>query len=151
MSKKLFAALLAAIAALAAAAVAAAHQTAYDRGTAVTLHVAPDDEPVAGVPATITVVRVRPVKGGRFTFGSCRCRLRVADASGAPLLDRGAGKRTQFTCCCSFSPVSERSTGSGRFGVCATQPVRGRRPATPAGCCAACCAPRSRSCWPPSR
>lgn len=73
------------------------HQTVADRGVAVTLHVLPDDEPVAGQPATIVVVKVAPPRGGRFTFGSCAsCRLRVRSADGQVLLDRRAGKRTPF-------------------------------------------------------
>ena len=38
-------------------------------GVAVTLHVLPDDEPVAGQPATIVAVKVNPPKGlGRLTL-----------------------------------------------------------------------------------
>jgi hypothetical protein len=80
-----------------ATAPAIAHQTAYDRGTAVTLHVAPDDEPVAGQPATIVVTRVRPPRRGVFRFARCVCRVRVQDAGGQVLLDRRTGKRTAFT------------------------------------------------------
>jgi hypothetical protein len=76
---------------------AVAHQTAYDRGTAVTLHVAPDDEPVAGQPATIVVTRVRPPRRGVFRFATCSCRVRVQDSAGHVLLDRRTGKRTPFT------------------------------------------------------
>jgi hypothetical protein len=76
---------------------ALAHQTAYNRGTAVTLHVNPDDEPVAGQRATIIVEKVKPPKGGKFTFSSCRCHLRVTNSSGAVVLDRAAGKRTSIT------------------------------------------------------
>jgi hypothetical protein len=76
---------------------AVAHQTAYDRGTAVTLHVAPDDEPVAGQPATIVVTRVRPPRRGVFRFTKCICRVRVQDAAGHVLLDRRTAKRTAFT------------------------------------------------------
>ena len=76
---------------------ALAHQTAYNRGVAVTLHVNPDDEPVAGQPATIIVEKVKPPTRGRFTFSTCRCRLRVSDSSGKVVLDRAAGKRTSIT------------------------------------------------------
>lgn len=73
------------------------HQTVSARGVAVTMHVLPDDEPVAGKPATIVVVKVRPPRGGRFTFGSCTsCRVKVSSASGQVLLNRRSGKRTPF-------------------------------------------------------
>ena len=88
---------VAATATLALTAPALGHQTVTDRGVAVTLHVLPDDEPQAGQPATIVAVKVRPPRGGRFTFRSCICRVKVADASGHVLLSRRTGKRTTFT------------------------------------------------------
>ena len=90
------AAAIAAAAALAPSVPASGHQTVSSRGVAVTLHVLPDDEPVAGQPATIVAVKVRPPKGGRFAFGSCGCRVKVATATGKALLNRRAGKRTHF-------------------------------------------------------
>lgn len=91
---------------------ALAHQTAYNRGVAVTLHVSPDDEPVAGQPATIVVEKVKPPRRGTFRFSTCRCRLRVTSSSGAVLLDRAAGKRTAFT----FPDVAAyRIQFSGRY------------------------------------
>ena len=86
----------AAAVALAPSAPASGHQTASSRGVAVTLHVLPDDEPVAGQPATIVAVRVRPPKDGRFTFGSCTCRVKVTTATGRVLLNKRTGKRTPF-------------------------------------------------------
>ena len=88
---------VAATATLALTAPALGHQTISDRGVAVTLHVLPDDEPKAGQPATIVAVKVRPPRGARFTFRSCICRVKVADASGHVLLNRRTGKRTTFT------------------------------------------------------
>lgn len=90
------AAAIAATAALALSASALGHQTVFDHGVAVTLHVMPDDEPVAGRPATITVVRVRTPRGGRFRFGGCSCRVKVTTATGSVLMNRRAGKRTTF-------------------------------------------------------
>jgi hypothetical protein len=84
-------------AALALTAPALGHETVTDRGTAVTLHVLPDDAPRAGRPATIVVVKVRPPKGGRFAFKTCRCRMKIADAAGRVLLNRRTGQRTRFT------------------------------------------------------
>ncbi len=90
------AAAIAATAALALTAPALGHQTVSARGVAVTLHVLPDDEPVAGQPATIVAVKVTPPRGGRFAFGSCTCRVKVATATGRVLLNKRTGKRTPF-------------------------------------------------------
>jgi hypothetical protein len=83
--------------ALVGAGIADAHQTAYNHGVAVTMHVSPDDEPVARQAATINVVRVKVPSRGRFSFRSCGCRLRVTDSSGAVILSRRAGKHTRIT------------------------------------------------------
>ena len=88
---------VAALATLALTAPALGHETVTDRGVAVTLHVLPDDEPKAGRPATIVAVKVRPPKGGRFSFQTCACRIKVTDASGKVLLSKRTGKRTAFT------------------------------------------------------
>lgn len=91
------AALLAGLATLAVAPAAGAHQTAVSHGIAVTVHVAPDDEPVAGQPATINLVRVKR-KGWKFSYRTCRCRLVLTDSSGSKLLDRSIrGRRTTYT------------------------------------------------------
>jgi len=95
--KRPAAAAVAALAVLALSAPALGHQTVSDRGVAVTLHVLPDDEPVAGKPATIVAVKVKPPKGGRFTYKSCKCRVKVTSSSGRVLLSRRTGKRTTFT------------------------------------------------------
>jgi hypothetical protein len=88
---------VAATATLALCAPALGHETVTDRGVAVTLHILPDDEPQAGRPATIVAVKVRPPQGGRFSFTTCACRIRVADAAGHVLLSRRTGRRTTFT------------------------------------------------------
>ncbi len=87
---------IAAFAAPVLTAPALAHETVTDRGVAVTMHVLPDDEPVAGRPSTIVIVKVAP-RSGRFTFKACTCRIKVAHSSGHVLLDRRTGKRTSFT------------------------------------------------------
>lgn len=94
---RLAVATVAATAAPALTAPALGHQTVSDRGVAVTMHVLPDDEPVAGKPATIVIVKVAPPRGGRFTFASCRtCRVKVRSAQGQTLLNRRTAKRTPF-------------------------------------------------------
>jgi hypothetical protein len=85
------------LAVLIAAPAALAHQTVTSNGVAVTIHVAPDDEPQAGQPAAINVLGARR-KGYKFSFRTCGCRLIVTDSSGAKLLDRAVrAKRTTFT------------------------------------------------------
>jgi hypothetical protein len=100
-------------AASALSAPALAHQTVVDpRGVAVTMHVLPDDEPVAGRAATIVIVSVKPPRRGRFTFHGCACRVKVSTASGRVLLDRRTGKRTPFV----FpEPGAYEITYSGRY------------------------------------
>jgi hypothetical protein len=63
------------------------HQIASNNGVSVQVHVNPNDEPVAGVPTTIWIVRVKPLKTGTFTWATCRCRLKVFDSSGAVVQD----------------------------------------------------------------
>lgn len=75
------------------------HQIASNNGVSVQVHVNPGDEPVAGVPTTIWVVRVKNVKGtGTFSWATCRCQLKVFDSSGA-VVQNGAAKapRTAIT------------------------------------------------------
>jgi hypothetical protein len=83
------------LAALTFAAPASAHQTVSDNGATVTVHVAPDDAPVAGQASTINLVSVKVPK--RATFRLSRARVKVTDSSGAVLLDRGAAKHIAFT------------------------------------------------------
>jgi hypothetical protein len=73
-----------------------AHQTGSNKGVSVTLHVAPDDAPVAGRPATIIVTKVN-ARRGTFSWRKCGCHLNVKDASGRVVLNRNAGRRTSFT------------------------------------------------------
>lgn len=62
------------------------HQIASNNGVAVQAHVDPNDEPVAGQPTTVWIVRVKG-KNVVFSWKTCRCRLNVFDSSGAVLLD----------------------------------------------------------------
>jgi hypothetical protein len=102
---------VAATAAPALTASALAHETVTDHGVAVTMHVLPGDEPQAGQPATIVIVKVKP-PNGRFTFGTCGCRIKVSTASGRVLLARRTQKRTPFV----FpDPAAYEVTYSGRY------------------------------------
>jgi hypothetical protein len=82
--------------ALVAATTATAHQTAQNKGVSVTLHVTPDDQPVAGKASKIIVSKVK-TRTGSFSWKTCVCYLNVKDASGHVVLNRRAKKRMTFT------------------------------------------------------
>jgi hypothetical protein len=82
---------------LAAGAVPAfAHQTAYDGPVAVTVHVTPDDEPIAGRSSTVSITRIT-VRKGSFSFKTGRTRIRISDSNGHVVLNRRTGRKTRFT------------------------------------------------------
>jgi hypothetical protein len=99
-----------AVAALVGAGGALAHQTATNNGVTVTMHVAPDDEPVATHDALVLVPKIK-VRKGRFAWATCRCTLVISN-SAREVLRRGAvTPRTLFT----FpDPGAYRLTFSGR-------------------------------------
>ena len=73
------------------------HQIASNNGVSVQVHVDPNDEPVAGQPTTVWVVRVKGLNAV-FSWKTCRCRLKVFDSSGTALLDSVAtAPRTAVT------------------------------------------------------
>ena len=80
---------------LACAAAAQAHQIAVNNGVSVTVHVAPDDEPIVGQTAVILVPKVKP-RIGKFAWATCRCTLKVSNANGDVLLSGKALPRTEF-------------------------------------------------------
>ncbi len=98
MSKKrLRAALVACFAvALVGADTASAHQTLVNNGVAVTLHVTPNDEPVAGEVAQLLVPKVK-TRTGKFSWATCRCTIKVSDSAKNVLLNAPARPRTEFT------------------------------------------------------
>ena len=104
-------ALLAAIAvALICTGVASAHQIAVNNGVEVTVHIAPNDEPVAGEPAAILFPKIK-TRTGKFAWANCRCVLQVSDSAGKALLKAPATSRTEFT----FpDPAAYQITLSGR-------------------------------------
>ena len=81
--------------ALVCAVVAQAHQTASNNRVAVTVHVTPDDEPIVGQTALILVPRVKP-RPGKFAWTTCRCTLKVTNASGEVMLNAPAVPRNEF-------------------------------------------------------
>jgi hypothetical protein len=66
---------------------ALAHQTAIDNKAAVTVHVNPDDEPIAGRTAYLYVTKVAVGRRARFRWSRCGCRLTVTSAGGEPIVD----------------------------------------------------------------
>jgi hypothetical protein len=92
-TKSTFAAAACCAASLTAVPVAYAHQTTVSNGVAVTMHIAPDDEPVAGERGSIILVGAKR-KGWRFSRSACGCRLVVKDSSGSVLLSRRVRTRT---------------------------------------------------------
>jgi hypothetical protein len=77
------------------AAPAPGHQTESSKGVSVTMHVTPEDEPIAGRSSRI-LTKVRPGRG-RFTWRSCKCYLRISDSAGRVVLNRKASRSSRFT------------------------------------------------------
>ena len=82
---RLLAALAVLALALACAGTAWAHEPMTSNGVTVTLHVDPDDAPVAGRPATVLFEEVRVPKGTAFAWRTCACTLAVTAADGTPV------------------------------------------------------------------
>jgi hypothetical protein len=78
------------------AGMAPGHQTESSKGVSVTMHVTPEDEPIAGRVSTITVSKIRPNRG-RFSWRTCKCYLRISDSSGKVVLNRRAKRTQKFT------------------------------------------------------
>lgn len=81
--------------ALAFAGTAQAHQTASSNGAVVTIHVLPDDEPVARRPATVKVVAVKVPRKARFSFSSAR--IRVTDSGGRTVASKARSRSARLT------------------------------------------------------
>jgi hypothetical protein len=91
-----FACCIATIPLMIGAATAPGHQTESSKGVSVTMHVTPEDEPIAGRSSKILVTKVRPNRG-RFSWRSCKCYLRVSDSAGKVVLNRRARRSQSFT------------------------------------------------------
>jgi len=75
---------------------ATGHQTESSKGVSVTMHVTPEDEPIAGRSSKILVTKVKPNRG-RFSWKSCKCYLRISDSAGKVVLNRKARRSQSFT------------------------------------------------------
>jgi hypothetical protein len=91
-----FACCIATILLMLGAATAPGHQTESNKGVSVTMHVTPEDEPIAGRSSKVLVTKVRPNRG-RFTWRSCKCYLRISDSTGKVVLNRRARRSQSFT------------------------------------------------------
>ena len=69
------------------------HDIITNNGVTVTVHVDPNDEPVATQPATIVIESVK-TRMGVFTWKTCKCTLAVSDSSGKVLRQGPATQRT---------------------------------------------------------
>jgi hypothetical protein len=73
-----------------------AHQTLVNNGVAVTLHVVPNDEPIAGQEATISIISIKTRKG-KFTWGTCACTIKIFEPEGSVLLAEKAVRKMYYT------------------------------------------------------
>lgn len=76
------------------AGVARAHDRQTNNGVSVTVHISPDDQPIATQPSTIVVEKVETK--AKFTWATCKCAWKISDSSGAVLYQRPARARTPF-------------------------------------------------------
>src|SRR4249919_1751076 len=79
---------------LVGAGVALAHDRETNNGVSVTVHIAPDDDPIATQPATIVVEKVETKAG--FTWATCKCAWKITDSTGAVLYAKPAKVKTPF-------------------------------------------------------
>jgi hypothetical protein len=74
--------------------VASAHDRESNNGVSVTLHVNPDDEPIATAQSVLLVEKVET--RATFTWATCRCTWRITNAAGKLLYLGKARVRTPF-------------------------------------------------------
>jgi hypothetical protein len=96
MTRRTLSVLLGFAVALSCAGVAWAHQTATNNGVTVTVHVTPEDEPIAGQPSLILVEKVK-TRTGRFAWATCRCTMQVSNSDAEVLRKGRITPRTTFT------------------------------------------------------
>jgi hypothetical protein len=94
MQRPLAVALVSLAVALTGAGGAAAHDRETNNGVSVTVHVAPDDDPIATRPSTIVVERVETK--AKFRWATCKCSWRISNAAGAVLYLGKARVRMPF-------------------------------------------------------
>jgi hypothetical protein len=93
-----------------------AHDRETNNGVSVTVHIAPDDDPIATQPATIVVEKVETK--ATFTWATCKCAWKITDSSGAVVYSKPAKVKTPFV----FpEPGAYQLTFSGRVKATKTR------------------------------
>jgi hypothetical protein len=101
---------------LVGAGAAHAHDRETNNGVSVTVHIAPDDEPIATQPATIVVEKVETK--AKFTWATCKCAWRITDSTGKVVYAKAAKLKTPFV----FpTPGAYQLTFSGRVRATKTR------------------------------
>ncbi len=110
MDRRLQRLLIAIAIALVCTSSAAAHEPMTNNGVTATLHVDPDDAPVAASPAIVVITSVA-TRTGTFTWATCLCKLTITSSSGDVLRTGPIAKRASFV----FpEPAAYQLTFSGR-------------------------------------
>ena len=79
---------------LVGAGVAFGHDRETNNGVSVTVHIDPDDDPVATQPATIVIEKVETK--AKFTWATCKCAWKITDSAGTVVYQKPARARTPF-------------------------------------------------------
>src|SRR5262249_48545083 len=74
---------------------ALAHDRESNNGVTMTLHIDPDDEPIATQPALLVIERVGTKSG--FSWKTCRCTMTISDSNNTVVRSGAVGARTTFT------------------------------------------------------
>ena len=85
----------AALACVVASQGAFAHDRESNNGVTMTLHINPDDEPIATQPALLVIEKVETKSV--FSWKSCRCSMTISDSNDNVIRSGPVGARTVFT------------------------------------------------------
>jgi hypothetical protein len=72
-----------------------AHDRESNNGVTMTLHINPDDEPIATQPALLVIEKVETKSS--FSWKKCRCTMTISDSSGKVIRSGSVGAKTVFT------------------------------------------------------
>jgi hypothetical protein len=84
-----------ALACVVAAQCAFAHDRESNNGVTMTLHINPDDEPIAAQPAVLVIEKVETKSS--FSWKTCRCSMTISDSNDKVIRSGSVGPRTVFT------------------------------------------------------
>src|SRR5690349_13252336 len=74
---------------------ALAHDRESNNGVTMTLHIDPDDEPIATQPAVLVIERVETKSV--FSWKTCRCTLTISDSNNTVVRSGAVGAKATFT------------------------------------------------------